>query len=88
MGGMITENRKNVDDSVPFLGNIPIVGRLFRSKSERSEKRNLLIFVTAKLVTPDGRPVEKQGETLAGKLAESGMIDTGESASTPPATFP
>jgi len=88
MGGMITENRRNVDDSVPFLGDIPLVGRLFRSKSERSEKRNLLIFVTAKLVTPDGRPVEKQGETLAGKLAESGMIDTGESEPPAPTSHP
>jgi general secretion pathway protein D len=88
MGGMITENRKNVDDKVPFLGDIPILGRLFRSKSERSEKRNLLIFVTAKLVTPDGRPVERQGDTLAGKFAEAGVIGGGGGGSEAAAVAP
>lgn len=57
MGGMISEVRNEVDDRVPFLGDIPILGRLFRSTYENSEKRNLLIFVTARLVDPRGRPV-------------------------------
>ena len=55
MGGMITESRVEVDDKVPVLGDIPLVGRLFRSSYEQSEKRNLLIFVTARLVDPAGR---------------------------------
>jgi general secretion pathway protein D len=55
MGGMITEIRDEVDDKIPVLGDIPIVGRLFQSRYERSEKRNLLIFVTARLVDPAGR---------------------------------
>jgi general secretion pathway protein D len=57
MGGMITEQRTETDDKVPFLGDIPLVGRLFRSKVDQSSKRNLLIFVTARLVDPAGRPV-------------------------------
>ena len=57
MGGMISEERIEVDDRVPFLGDIPIIGRLFRSTFENSEKRNLLIFVTARLVDPRGRAV-------------------------------
>jgi len=59
MGGMITELRNAVDDKIPFLGDIPIIGRLFRSKYEVSEKRNLLIFVTARLVDPAGRSLKK-----------------------------
>jgi general secretion pathway protein D len=59
MGGMITENRNSVDDRIPFFGDLPLVGRLFRSKAESSEKRNLLIFVTARLVDPAGRGVGK-----------------------------
>ncbi|MBM4147469.1 MAG: hypothetical protein FJ224_00280 [Lentisphaerae bacterium] len=83
MGGMMNEVRRDTDDKVPFLGDIPIVGKLFRSKSERSDKRNLLIFVTAKLVTPDGRPVEKSGESLAGRIAEAGLVpDLGKSSET------
>ncbi len=58
MGGMITEKHDEVDDRIPILGDIPLLGRLFRSNYERSEKRNLLIFVTARLVDPAGRPLK------------------------------
>jgi len=55
MGGLITEERKSMEDKIPFLGDIPYLGRFFRSRSEWSNKRNLLIFVTARLVDPRGR---------------------------------
>jgi general secretion pathway protein D len=58
MGGLITEQRKAMDDKVPFLGDIPFVGRLFRSHSEYSSKRNLLIFLTTRLVDAHGREVK------------------------------
>jgi general secretion pathway protein D len=60
MGGMITEVRTDVDDRIPVLGSIPVLGNLFRSRYEHSEKRNLLIFVTARLVDPSGRPLETE----------------------------
>ena len=55
MGGLITEQRKAMDDKVPFLGDLPFVGRFFRSHAEQTIKRNLLIFVTGRLITPSGR---------------------------------
>ena len=55
MGGLITEARKAMDDKVPFLGDLPFIGRLFRSHAEQTIKRNLLIFVTGRLITPAGR---------------------------------
>ena len=57
MGGLITEERKSMEDKIPFLGDIPWLGRFFRSRSEWSNKRNLLIFVTARLVDPMGRQI-------------------------------
>jgi general secretion pathway protein D len=57
MGGLITEERRSMEDKIPFLGDIPFIGRLFRSRSEWSNKRNLLLFVTARLVDPRGRQV-------------------------------
>ena len=57
MGGLITEERKSMEDKIPFLGDIPWLGRFFRSRSEWSHKRNLLIFVTARLVDPMGRQI-------------------------------
>ena len=58
MGGLIREERRAMDDKIPFLGDIPFIGRLFRSHSELTSKRNLLIFVTTRLVDTRGREVE------------------------------
>ena len=69
MGGLITEQRKAMDDKVPFLGDIPFIGRLFRSHSEFSSKRNLLIFVTTRLVDAHGREV-----TIATNKAEPSEV--------------
>jgi general secretion pathway protein D len=54
MGGLTRDEVKTVNDKVPVLGDIPGVGRLFRSEGETRQKRNLLIFVTANLVSPGG----------------------------------
>ena len=54
MGGLTREDVKKVHDKIPVLGSVPVIGRLFRSDGESSQKRNLLIFVTANLVSPGG----------------------------------
>ena len=56
MGGLTREEVKKVEDKVPILGDIPLLGRVFRSKGKSAQKRNLLIFVTANLVNPGGAP--------------------------------
>jgi general secretion pathway protein D len=56
MGGLTRDEVKTVNDRVPILGDIPGIGRLFRSEGESRQKRNLLIFVTANLVSPGGSP--------------------------------
>lgn len=63
MGGLITEQRKAMDDKVPFLGDLPFIGRLFRSHAEQTVKKNLLIFVTGRLITPSGRELTVNEET-------------------------
>ncbi|MDD2764678.1 MAG: hypothetical protein PHE83_11950 [Opitutaceae bacterium] len=62
MGGLTREEVKKVEDKVPILGDIPLLGRAFRSKGESTQKRNLLIFVTARLVNPGGAPRKPRGE--------------------------
>ena len=64
MGGLITEQRKAMDDKVPFLGDLPFIGRLFRSHAEQTIKRNLLIFVTGRLITPSGRELRVGQERI------------------------
>jgi general secretion pathway protein D len=63
MGGLIREDVQDVEDKVPILGDIPIIGRLFQSKAEDHFKRNLMIFVTAKLIDPSGEPIRKPAPT-------------------------
>ena len=65
MGGLIREQRKAMDDKVPFLGDLPFIGRLFRSHAEQTIKKNLLIFVTGRLITPSGRELTLNEETPA-----------------------
>lgn len=60
MGGLITEKVVTINDKIPFLGDLPIIGALFRNRASESQKRNLLIFVTARLVDPAGKPIRTQ----------------------------
>ncbi len=60
MGGLTREEVKQVNDKVPLLGDLPLLGRLFHSKSQSAQKRNLLIFVTANLVNPGGGPKKQR----------------------------
>ena len=65
MGGLIREDLVTFDDRIPLLGDVPLLGRLFRSKGQRSDKRNLLIFVSARLVDPAGKPINpSRNETI------------------------
>jgi general secretion pathway protein D len=77
MGGLTREEVKKVNDKVPILGDIPLLGRLFKSKGESSQKRNLLIFVTANLVSPGGS-LKKQTipDVPAGSLFQNPTVVT------------
>ena len=59
LGGLIEHTTTNGQTKVPVLGSIPGVGRLFRSDSKNSTKRNLLIFITARTLQAEGSPVEE-----------------------------
>ena len=54
MGGLTREEVKETHDKIPFFSNIPLLGKLFTSKGQASQKKNLLIFVTANLVDENG----------------------------------
>jgi general secretion pathway protein D len=60
LGGLMREDIQKVEDKVPFLGDLPFIGRLFKSESEQQSKRNLVIFVTATLIDPAGVPIRFQ----------------------------
>ena len=60
MGGLLSETRKNVHDKVPILGDLPLVGRIFRNDGVSVEKRSLLIFITVDLLDPAGNLYRKR----------------------------
>jgi len=57
LGGLLNENTQEVNDKVPVLGDIPLFGRLFQSKVSERTKKDLLIFVTARLIRSNGKPM-------------------------------
>ena len=65
MGWLTREEVKKVNDKVPVIGDIPLLGKLFRSKGESAQKRNLLIFVTANLLSPGGSPKKQALRNVA-----------------------
>ncbi len=62
LGGLMREDVQKTEDRTPIIGDIPVVGRLFRTNAEQHIKRNLVIFVTARLVTPGGQLVNQTEE--------------------------
>ena len=52
IGGLLSNNRNNSVEKAPFLGNLPILGALFRSNSFRRNETELVIIVTPYLVKP------------------------------------
>jgi len=57
LGGLISEDVSRSRQKVPILGDIPFLGRLFRSESNTSAKKNLIIFVTPQMIDPAGNPI-------------------------------
>jgi general secretion pathway protein D len=62
LGGLIAESVTKTKDKVPLLGDLPIAGRLFRSESSSTRKKNLLIFVTPTIIDPAGNRVHSDEE--------------------------
>ena len=50
IGGLIRSNTTSVNRGVPVLKDLPLLGALFRGTSEIKEKRELLIFVTPRII--------------------------------------
>jgi len=64
LGGLMREDVQKTEDKVPIIGDIPLVGRAFRTNTEQHTKKNLVIFVTAKIITPAGVPLNEEEEGL------------------------
>ena len=74
MGGLISDVVQLVDDKVPMLGDIPMLGRLFRSEASQKIKSNLVIFCTMRIINPDGTLVFPEDDENP-EFAQSGSAE-------------
>lgn len=65
LGGMQEARIVRFEDKVPILGDLPFVGRFFRSEGESNERRALLIFAKVDIVDPTGRDSRSGQENAA-----------------------
>lgn len=53
LGGLIQDSVTNNQSSIPFLGNIPILGELFRTRNNEKSKQDFLIFLQPRILRDD-----------------------------------
>jgi len=58
IGGIMTENLSESHGKVPGLGDLPGIGNLFKNKEYQKDKSELLIFITARVVTADVKDID------------------------------
>mgnify|MGYP003644126017 len=62
LGGLIKDEVQDAQQKVPLLGDIPYLGRLFRSDAEQVKKQNLMVFIRTTII--------RDADQLAGASAE------------------
>ncbi len=84
IGGMIQDEVQKVEDKVPVFGDLPLIGRLFRSNAESHIRKNLMVFVTADVIDPFGKPMRKRdtgtttggsGNSIPGLFPDDGLVN-------------
>ena len=62
LGGLIQDDVTDTDKRVPVLGSIPVVGNLFKSKTKRQTKTNLVVFIRPTVIATsnDGNTITDQ----------------------------
>jgi general secretion pathway protein D len=65
LGGAKVQKKTLVDDRIPILGNMPFVGRFFRSEVTETETKNIIIFVTVDVIDPSGQKVNRDTAAVA-----------------------
>lgn len=51
IGGIFEMEETNQENKIPFLGDVPVMGNLFKSRTRESSKREMLVFITPKVIS-------------------------------------
>jgi general secretion pathway protein D len=85
IGGLIDEQQQDKETKVPWLGDIPILGWLFKTTGDSIQKRNLLVFLTPHIIRNKSQhaqqTVRKREEFWASSEASSQLSDSERAAS-------
>ena len=67
LGGILETERRDAETKVPWLGDVPVLGRLFKTTAKTDNKDELLIFVTPRILREGARTSTDQA-TIAGRI--------------------
>ncbi len=69
LGGLLTDKETRLENKVPILGDIPVLGWLFKGFTVSKEKRNLVVFITPKIIRGKNQKSQTR-QLLSEKLEE------------------
>jgi general secretion pathway protein D len=70
LGGLQQSRSETIEDKVPVLGSLPVVGRLFRSRVQQERRTAIIYLVTVNVVDPSGNPASDAGRAAEAAAAE------------------
>jgi type IV pilus assembly protein PilQ len=76
IGGLRQQESRDIRTKVPILGNIPLLGALFRGKDSRTTQSELVLFITPRLLSDTGHLPEDEERALTERFLNSGLGDT------------
>lgn len=88
IGGFHGESITATEDKIPYLGDLPVLGRAFRSMTNQSTKRALTIFVSVRLVDPGGNPLNQPAEEEPETFTRREPVSAPVFAPGPPPVYP
>lgn len=82
IGGLIKTRDKDIETKVPVLGDIPVLGRMFKHKSTSRQKLNTIIFITPRILTHTQLPLKTEQRVTLPQI-----VEVPDLANTPPITI-
>ena len=80
LGGLISNEQDRTHESVPFLGSIPLIGLLFKTRNDSATRDNLMIFIKPTIMRDQSEAAAETGRTYDYMLRQEGSM--------PPEEFP
>lgn len=81
IGGLLDDSERRTIEKVPFLGDIPVLGNLFKSKSRTHDKTNLMIFIRPTILRSADDTQRVTARRYGYLRAQEGLQDTGREPS-------